>query len=206
MTDRMESNSVASDRSVDVSMDNEDTKDSTSHEDQVDTPTHVQPTGEDHAQTQADPNKKDSDTMGPNNPTVLPPAPPTDVNDSSNDSSILNMDKPTGVIRTKCDDIITRECTVKLTRLSKFELSSQQKTKSPEATDSGQETMSSDIFSEDDNLPLSEWYNKDRGRPCRKTKCVKYEESSPATDSDSDFERTPKKCYKPLLLGGPSAE
>ena len=74
-------------------------------------------------------------------------------------------------------------------------------------SDSGHETANTTPLQSDcDDISLSDLFNKDRGRPWRRVRRIQYEESSPCSDTDSDFQKTPKKRYKPLPLSGSSED
>ena len=130
--------------------------------------------------------------------------------DTSNDGSVVNLDKhPTG-IHTAYDNILTKECVVKLDRDKTNKLVKEAESKHDHPSDSGMDTgmsgLSTQSHSDSDDIPLSELLQKDRGRPKRRIKRVKYEESSPGSDTDSDFQKTPKQKSKPLPRSGPSED
>ena len=61
----------------------------------------------------------------------------------------------------------------------------------------------------EDNIPLSELYNRDRGRPKHRVPCKRYTESSPEpdnSDNDNDYGTARNKPRKPVPSHGPSAE
>ena len=141
-------------------------------------------------------------------PTPQPP------DDTSNDSSVVNLDKTTANVVTQFSGILTKECRVVLKTLDISAIAtaipSTSKIKNTKedtsSTDSGKDTLSDPSSTDSDETPLSQLFNQDWGRPRRRTKKVKYEESSPCSDSDSSFKKIPKKCFKPHPRLGPSAD
>ena len=98
------------------------------------------------------------------------------VDETSNDSSVLNLDRTKADVKTKFSDILTKDCQVVLLLLKPADLGKshnavnvtvEKEDTSDMAvlTDSGKETMSSSSFSDSDDIPLSQFCNKDRGRP-----------------------------------------
>ena len=135
-------------------------------------------------------------------------------NHDSNDSSVVNLDKTTANVVTQFSGILTKECRVVLkpldpTTAAELNLHStkiKSATEDTSSTDSGKDMLSDQTTSDSDEIPISQLFNQDRGRPHRKMTKVKYEESSPCSDSDSTFEQTPKKQFKPCPRLGPSAD
>ena len=110
----------------------------------------------------------------------------------------MNLDKTTANVITKFSDIFTKDCRVVLKALDPPEIardhphekeinnSAEDIHSAETTTDSGKDTMSGISSTHSDENPLSQLFNKDRGRPCRRIKRVKYEESSPCSDSNSN--------------------
>ena len=121
--------------------------------------------------------------------------------DTSNDSSVVNLDKTTTNVVTQFSGILTKECRVVLKLLdpSAFAgfnpnpMKTKSATEDTSSTNSGKDTLSDQTSTDSDEIPISQLFNQDRERPHRRMKKVKYEESSPCSDSDSNFEKTVKK-------------
>ena len=58
----------------------------------------------------------------------------------------------------------------------------------------------------EDNIPLFELYNRNRGRPKHRVPCKRYTESSPEPDNDNDYGTARNKPHKLVPSHGPSAE
>ena len=139
---------------------------------------------------------------------------PQNRDNTSNDSSVVNLDKTTANVVTQFSGILTKECRVVLkpldpttaAELNLHSMKIKSATEDTSSIDSGKDTLSDQTTSDSDEIPIYQLFNQDRGRPHRKMKKVKYEESSPCSDSDSNFEQTPKKQFKPHPRLGPSAD
>ena len=139
---------------------------------------------------------------------------PQTPDDTSNDRSVVNLDKTTANVVTQFSGILTKECRVVLISLDASAIAKaipstskiKNVTEDTSNTDSGKDTLSDQSSTGSDETSLSQLFNWDQGRPRRRTKKVKYEESSPSSDSDSSFEKTPKKRFKPHPRMGPSAD
>ena len=128
----------------------------------------------------------------------------TAMSENSNDSlsSMRSVEK--GVIKTSKPGIINKDCTVVLTQLKDDELNrylSKNTLKSPKIH------TGSESDEDSPDLSPSELYNLDRGRPRRKRDRVDYQESSAASDTNSDFDGKPRKTQKKFApKSGPSAD
>ena len=98
-----------------------------------------------------------------NEPAILQP------DDTSNDSSIVNLDRTTVDVITKVSGIITKECSVVLKYLDisatgKIAPGTLQITNAKEDTssmDSGKDTLSNPSSSDSEDIPLSQIFNQD---------------------------------------------
>ena len=125
--------------------------------------------------------------------------------ETSSDSSVVNLDKTTVNVRTKFSDMLTNDCCVVIKALNTSELakghSGEKEIKKSmddipttgNLTDSGKDTMSSSSSTDSEEVPQFQLFNKDQGRPRRRIKRVKCKESSPCINSDSNFEKDTKK-------------
>ena len=83
--------------------------------------------------------------------------------ESSNDSSVVNMDIHTTGVHTVHDDVITRECEVRLDKAMTDKLVTETKCKQNINMDSRCETADSVLMSSDsEDVPLSDLFNNDR--------------------------------------------
>ena len=102
-----------------------------------------------------------------NEPASQPP------DDTSNDSSVVNLDKTTANVITKFSGILTKECrvvlkTLDLSTIGKITpgtLQTQTEKEDTCTTDSGKDTLSDPSSTDSDETPLSQLFNQDRGRP-----------------------------------------
>ena len=118
---------------------------------------------------------------------------PENHDDTSNDSSVVNLDKTTANVVTQFSGILTKECRVVLKPLDPSasagfnpnRMKAKSVTEDTSSTDSGKDTLSDQTSSDSDEIHISQLFNQDRGRPHKKK--VKYKESSPCSDSNSNF-------------------
>ena len=127
-------------------------------------------------------------------------------------STLILHEQLSSVTKVKDADVLNKECIVSLTKMSTTDLNKYLK---PDKYPS-----SSDMFDSSDDVPLSQLVSKatcnsdasvylgDQGRPRRRRKRVKYEESSldSISDSDSDYKSRPSKAPKITPGSGPSKD
>ena len=128
--------------------------------------------------------------------------------ETSNDSNVNIPTPERHVTKVSAEGILNRDCRVNITPLSEEDLQKYlSKSSSSPSEDSDKTILNTDqssFASSDDNIPLSDLFNQDRGRPRRRTKRITYEESSPGSASDSDYDAKPPKQPRIGPGSGPS--
>ena len=121
-------------------------------------------------------------------------------------STIVINDGADQIIKVSATDVLNKECSVKLKPLSTDLIKKYCKSV---VTDRDNNDADSDNVSDQDITPNTEAIkpmepDDVRGCPKRRTKRVSYEESSPESGGDSDFNERPKKVRKSVPSSGPS--